>query len=69
MNHFTQILSGLSKEAQLEVLVLVQLDGNSTVNYGVYSSQRKRILIKRPKTFSTLTRPLLRATRGRNGCV
>lgn len=41
MDHFTQILSGLSEGAQLEVLVLFQLDENSTVNSGAYSSQRK----------------------------
>lgn len=69
MDHFTQILSGLSKEAQLEVLVLFQLDKNSPVNCEAYSSQRKTILIRRLKTFLTLNRPLLRATRGRNGCI
>lgn len=36
-------LSGLSREAQLEVLVLFQFDENSTVNSGAYSSQRKTV--------------------------
>ena len=54
--------SGLSK-AQLEVLVLFQLEENSGVNSGAYSSQRQNsILIRRLKKFLTIDRALPKAT-------